>query len=76
MTGKGYDEKPADIRKELRWNDLKDYQKKRKRFSNVMHNVVNNKASGYLMDLFEKSFSVYAHERMKVDFSSLNLIEY
>ena len=25
-----------------------------------MHNVVNNKASGYLMDLFEKSYSVYA----------------
>ena len=57
MTTKGlYDVRSVAIRKDLRWDDLETIRKK----VIVMYKVINNKAPGYLINLFEKSNSVYA----------------
>ena len=58
ITRKGYDVRSADIRKELIWDDLETIRKKH--LAVVMYKVVNNKAPGYLINLFEKSNSGYA----------------
>ena len=58
ITRKGYDVRSADIRKELRWDDLETIRKKH--LAIVLYKVVNNKAPGYLVNLFEKSNSGYA----------------
>ena len=58
ITRKGYDVRSADIRKELRWDDLETIRKKH--LAVVMYKVVNNKVPSYLINLFEKSNSGYA----------------
>ena len=50
ITRKGYDERSADIRKKLRWDDLETIRKKD--LAIVMYKVVNNKVLGYLINLF------------------------
>ena len=47
----------TDIRKELRWDDLETTRKKH--LAIVVYKVINNKAPGYLINLFEKSNSGY-----------------
>ena len=71
ITRKGYDVRSADIRNELRWDDLETIRKKH--LAIVMYKVINNKAPGYLINLFEKSNSSYALRRVKVDFSYPNI---
>ena len=58
ITRKGYNERFADIRKELRWDNLETIRKKH--LAIIMYKVVNNKAPGYLIKRFEKSNSGYA----------------
>ena len=55
ITRKGYDERSADIRKELGWDDLETSRKKH--LAILMYKIMNNKAPGYLIDLFQKSSS-------------------
>ena len=49
-TRKGYNLRSADIRKELRWDDLETIVKKHSAI--VMNKVINNKAPGYLINRF------------------------
>ena len=49
-TRKGYNVRSADIRKELRWDDLETIVKKHSAI--VMYKVINNKAPAYLINLF------------------------
>ena len=55
ITRKGYDERSADIRKELGWDDLETSRKKH--LAILMYKIMNNKAPGYPIDLFQKSSS-------------------
>ena len=57
ITRKGYDERSLDIRKQLRWGDLDT--SRRKHIAILMYKVVNKKAPGYLIDLFENSNNEY-----------------
>ena len=66
----GYDERCADIRQELRWDDLETIRKKHLA---IMNKVVNNKAPGYLNKLLKKATVVMRYERVTVDFSSPNI---
>ena len=77
ITRKGYDVRSADISKELRWDDLETIRKKH--LAIVMYKVVNNKAPGYLINLFEKSNSGYAlresESRLSPPNITLNLLK-
>ena len=55
ITREGYDERSADIRKELGWDDLETSRKKH--LAILMYKIMNNKAPGNLIDLFQKSSS-------------------
>ena len=58
ITRKDYDVTSTTIFGELRWNDLETTR--RKHIAILMYKIVNNRAPGYLIDLFEKSNSVYS----------------
>jgi len=57
ITRKAHDVRSADIRKELRWDNLETIRKKH--LAIVMYKVINNKAPGYLINLLVKSNSSY-----------------
>ena len=52
ITRKGYEVRSANVRKELRWDDLAT--NRRKHIAIVRYKIVNKRAPGYLIDVFEK----------------------
>ena len=66
VTRKGNDVRSLDIRKDLRWDDLETIGKKHSAI--VMYKVINNKAPGYFINLFEKKKAtvVMCYVRVKV----------
>ena len=58
ITPKVYDLRSTTIREVLRWDDLETTR--RKHIAIIMYKIVNKRALGYLIDLFEKGNSVYS----------------
>ena len=59
ITRKGYDFRSTTIREKLKWDDLETTR--RKHIAILLYKIVNKRAAGYLIDLFEKSNSVCSY---------------